>query len=146
MRRPDLAGKTLVGDMREVDAILRDAGMDPPGLIYCIGNSLVQLTDDEDIERTLRGCREALDREGSLVAQIVNFDRVLNGEWELLPPIKRELEGKGEFRLERLYAPSRPRGCVRFGTRLETPDGTEDRFHDLRALRRDELEELLRGA
>ncbi len=145
-RRPDLRERVVLGDMRNTDSLLRPIVPGPMGVVYCIGNSLVQLTDPDDIERALESFRSILDEAGTFVAQIVNFDRVLRGDWGMLPPIERTLPEMGTCRLERTYALSPAPGCVRFSTRLDTPESTEERCHDLYALRREEFETLLRTA
>lgn len=56
-------------------------------LIFCIGNSLVHLDDDEEIFRFLQDCRNCLKPGGKLLIQIVNYDRVLAKEVKTLPSI-----------------------------------------------------------
>ena len=46
-------------------------------LIFCIGNSMVHLNDNEEILRFLRNCKKSLKVGGYLLLQIVNYDRIL---------------------------------------------------------------------
>ncbi len=142
-RRPDLWGNVVTGDMREADRLLGDIMPGRADIVYCIGNSLVQLTDTDDIHRTLRACAALLEPGGVFVGQIVNFDRVLGGDYNLLPTIERSLPSGESCVLERAYVPSERPGCVGFKTRLTTSQGTQEKEHELYALRREEFEGLL---
>jgi SAM-dependent methyltransferase len=145
-RRPDMKDRVFTGDMRETDTALMPGRNGPAGILFCIGNSLVQLTDDADIQRALSSMRNIFMDRGCLVIQIVNFDRVLAGEPGLLPPIKRDLLQGGSISLKREYAPSQQKDCLLFKTTLTAPEGAFDREHDLRALRRGELDSMLTEA
>ena len=126
-RRPDLAANVTTGDMRDADRYLKSVMPGPAGLVYCIGNSLVQLTDTGDIQRTLNACAALLEHGGALVGQVVNFDRVLEGDHNLLPKIEGTLPSGESCVLERAYSPSDTPGCVEFRTRLITSEGTEEK-------------------
>lgn len=145
-RRPDLARNATTGDMREADKVLGAIMPGPAGLVYCIGNSLVQLTDVGDIRLTLTACAKLLEHGGTFVGQVVNFDRVLAGDYDILPVIEKSLPSGESCTLERIYAPSKTSGCVTFKTKMVTSEGTEEKINDLYALRREEFEELLRKA
>ncbi|HLV08958.1 MAG TPA: class I SAM-dependent methyltransferase [Halanaerobiales bacterium] len=56
-------------------------------LIFCIGNSLVHLADEEEIFTFLQDCRNCLKSGGKLLIQIVNYDRILDGGVKSLPTI-----------------------------------------------------------
>jgi SAM-dependent methyltransferase len=79
----------LKGDMSRLD-FLPSGAFDG---IYCIGNSLVHLSDTATVEQTLRGFAERLAEDGTVIVQIVNFDRILSRGIVELPPIEREEEG-----------------------------------------------------
>lgn len=145
-RRPDLSGNVVTGDMREADRLLGNVMPGRADVVYCIGNSLVQLTDTGDIQRILNACAALLEPGGVFVGQIVNFDRVLGGDYDLLPTIERSLPSGESCVLERAYLPSQRQGCVRFRTRLSTSQGTQEKEHELYALSREEFEELLTKA
>lgn len=146
MRRPDLSDRVVQGDMREADRLLAERLNGPAGVVYCVGNSLVQIAEDEGIRQALGAFRALLAPDGALTVQIVNFDRVLAGDLEMFKPLERTAGDGSSFILERRYEPSEREGCVLFHTRLTTSDGIEERSHDLRALRRKEFEALLAEA
>jgi len=145
-RRPDLARNVTTGDMRRADKVLGAVMPGPAGLVYCIGNSLVHLTDVGDIQLALTACAKLLEHGGTFVAQVVNFDRVLAGDYNILPKIEKTLPSGESCVLERVYAPSEAPGCVTFKTRLVTSEGVEEKINDLYALRREAFQELLRKA
>jgi SAM-dependent methyltransferase len=143
MRRPDLKDQTIRGDMRQADRLLSGLLDGPAGVVYCIGNSLVQLTEDEAILESLRAFHYLLAPGGGVAIQIVNFDRVLEGDYQMFPPLERTTGDGSAFILERRYEPSEVEGCLEFHTRLITSDGIEERRHGLRALNLEELKGLL---
>lgn len=145
-RRPEVADRVAEGDMREVDRLLLPRMGGPAGLLYCIGNSLVQLTDDGAITAALEAFARLVIPGGALVVQIVNYDRVLAGGLDELPLLERETAAGERVVLHRRHAPGGRPGCISFQTRLETPAGVWERAHDLRALRRTELEGLVAAA
>lgn len=146
VRRPDLTDRVLNGDMRKADKLLLEHIGGPAGVLYCIGNSLVQLTEDPEIGDALAAFGRLMAPGAVLAIQIVNFDRVLAGDFEIFEPLERTLGDGSSFILERRYEPSTRKGCVVFHTRLTTSHGIEEKSRDLRALRRDELEALLERA
>ncbi|NLM96652.1 MAG: methyltransferase domain-containing protein [Halanaerobiaceae bacterium] len=62
-------------------------------LIFCIGNSLVHLNDNEEILHFLKACKNSLEPGGKLLIQIVNNDRVLGRGVKNLPTIRNEEAG-----------------------------------------------------
>ena len=78
-----------VGDMSRLE--LPHSGLF--GCLYCIGNSIVHLPDRATVASTLRGFAERLVEGGTLIVQIVNFDRFLARGIVELPPLEREEEG-----------------------------------------------------
>ncbi|MEJ6949497.1 class I SAM-dependent DNA methyltransferase [Natronospora cellulosivora (SeqCode)] len=59
-------------------------------LIFCIGNSLVHLQDNQEIHNFLQLAKNSLKEGGKLLLQIVNYDRVLAKEVKSLPTIENE--------------------------------------------------------
>jgi len=76
-------------DMDKIDEIDSDEFK----LIYCIGNTLVHLGSKEKIENFFKNSFNKLDEGGSLIIQIVNYDRVLKNNISELPFINREDAG-----------------------------------------------------
>lgn len=131
-----VAAKFIAGDMREPDAL----GLLFDGL-FCIGNSLAHLVEQNDLERALAAMRRVLRSPGRAVLQIVNFDRILAlGDTEL-PLIER----KG-LRFTRKYMPQGEERLL-FASVLEvTGEESTDRFENsvtLRPIRRSALERML---
>jgi len=59
--------------------------------IYTIGNSLVHLLDVNEIEETIRNFHKALKKNGRLIVQIINYDRILTKKIDTLPTIEGEV-------------------------------------------------------
>lgn len=76
-------------DMDKIDEIDNDEFE----LIYCIGNTLVHLGSKEKIRNFFKNSYGKLDDEGSLIVQIVNYDRVLKNNISELPFIDRADQG-----------------------------------------------------
>jgi len=146
MRRPDLKDRTVKGDMRQADRLLSGLLDGPAGVVYCIGNSLVQLTEDDEILESLSAFHYLLAPGGVVTVQIVNFDRVLENNLQGFKPLERTAGDGSAFILERRYEPSEREGCLRFHTRLTTSDGIEEQQHDMRALTRAQFEGLMETA
>lgn len=72
-------------EMTDIDHL--EGGFD---LIFCIGNSLVHLENLEAIERFIEDCYDLLHTDGSLLVQIINYDRILDSEIDHLPTITNE--------------------------------------------------------
>lgn len=69
-------------------------------LIFCIGNSMVHLNDNEEILRFLENCKKSLKVGGYLLLQIVNYDRILVKNIKSLPVIENKEIG---LTFERYY-------------------------------------------
>ena len=62
-------------------------------LVYCIGNSLVHLPDEEAVGKALREMHKLLKPGGHLVLQIINYDRILDQHIDSLPSIVNKETG-----------------------------------------------------
>ncbi len=67
-------------------------------LIYCLGNTLVHLSGLEELEHFVSSSRNLLKREGKLLLQVVNYDRILSSNIDALPTIESD-----HYIFERLY-------------------------------------------
>jgi len=110
-RNEDLEVSFKVLDMRAVAENLEGRF----GLIFCIGNSLVHMRDDEDIARFFAGCYGLLESKASLVVQIINYDRILEKGITSLPTLKDERRG---LEFARSYEVDRSAQMVLFRTEL----------------------------
>jgi len=59
-------------------------------LIFCIGNSVVHLNNNEEIYEFLKSCKNSLNENGHLLIQVVNYDRVLAQDVKQLPTIEND--------------------------------------------------------
>lgn len=71
-------------DMTAVGAVFPAESFDG---VYCIGNTLVHLEDFEAISKTLAAFYKVLSHGGTLVLQLLNYDKILNERLEALPLI-----------------------------------------------------------
>jgi Cyclopropane fatty acid synthase and related methyltransferases len=83
--------------------------------IFCIGNSIVHLGSIEQVKKTISEMKELLAEGGSLILQIMNFDRVKKFNIEELPEIKNE-DKKVSFK--RFYNEAKE-GKIAFDTVLQ---------------------------
>jgi len=143
LKAGDASVELRVMDMQEAGRRLE------PGfsLVYCIGNSLVHLQDEEQIGRVLFDARMLLEPEGTLVVQIIHYDRILSEGLSALPTL-RDPERGLEF--ERNYDYDGAGRVVEFRTVLSVREGGRVRRIEnrvpLRILRREALERLVRQA
>lgn len=105
-------------DMKELELILH------PGFkcIFCIGNSIVHLGSLGEITKVLLQMYNLLDSNGTLILQIINFDRVLKFGITDLPTLKND-----EIDLEfiRKYEYIKEKGIINFNTILKIGKGNE---------------------
>ena len=88
----------LVGDMRDLLDVLPDRR--DFDLVYCIGNSLVHLSDEGEVAAFARGAYGLLAPGGHLCIQILNYDRILEERRTELPLVEVL---NGEVTFERSY-------------------------------------------
>lgn len=58
--------------------------------VYCIGNTLVHLNDEQEIKVCLSGFYHVMKPNGTLVVQILNYDVVLDEQMQMLPTIEND--------------------------------------------------------
>ncbi|MGI6553864.1 MAG: class I SAM-dependent methyltransferase [Bacillota bacterium] len=109
-------------------------------LAFCIGNSLVHLDGEKEIEEFLSGIKSLLVDSGHLVIQIINYDRVLEKNIKSLPTI--EVKDK-ELKFHRLYRYDAKINKIFFKTILEVPGNVIENEIPLYPLVSDDLETLL---
>ncbi len=90
-------------------------------LIFCIGNSLVHLNNNDEIHKYLKACKQCLKPEGKILIQIINYDRVLAKNVKSLSTIKNEQVG---LVFERNYEYLKDKHKINFNTILKV-DGRE---------------------
>lgn len=116
-RGMDFSLKILKADMLGLDSLLEDKF----NLVFCIGNSVVHLESLEQIKQFFRKARRMLETDGSLVVQIINFDRILLKEIKALPLIENKDIG---LTFERYYHYDKEKNLIYFKTKLSV-DGND---------------------
>lgn len=133
-----------VGDMTRFHEVFDSEKYD---MVYCIGNSIVHLKNKGKIENFITDIYKNLNEEGTLIIQIVNYDRIINQNIKSLPTIDRHEKG---VKFIRNYNYREHEEKVEFQTELIIyNDSKEEKLSnsvDLIALRKNELEEMLKKA
>lgn len=117
--------------------------------IFCIGNSIVHLGSLDEITKALKQMYVRLADNGSLILQVINYDRVLKYHVNELPAIKDE-----EIGLEfiRKYEYDRNKDVIYFNTVLSVgagDNGKTERFEnsiELLPLMSDDMMRVLKEA
>jgi glycine/sarcosine N-methyltransferase len=112
-------------------------------LAFCIGNSLVHLDGEKEIEEFLSGIKSLLVDRGHLVIQIINYDRILKKNIKSLPTI--EVKDKG-LKFHRLYRYDTKINKILFKTILEVPGNVIENEIPLYPLLSGDLETLLQNS
>lgn len=118
-------------------------------LITCLGNTLVHLSNYVELGSVLTQMRQLLTPGGSLLFQIINFDRVLDSGIQALPTLETPT-----LRFERVYSLPNTEGHIIFKTRLEIKQAAEspagvkvsEQSLPLFPMRKDRIETALRDA
>ncbi len=145
--KPNPEVKARRGDMKEILDYYPRSFFDT---VYCIGNSLVHLTTVAEIEKFLESAYAVLKTEGTLIIQIINYDRILDQDIHGLPTIKNEQDPKLKAEFVRSYEKIPNSDLLDFQTRLTIKkDGEEKVFENhtpLLPIRYQELKRLLEEA
>ncbi len=116
--------KTLVSDMLNLDKHMDEKFH----CVFCIGNSIVHLGSKEAILAAVLQMKERLSPGGSLLLQIINFDRIFQKGITSLPTIVNENVG---LEFQRNYVSDPINGLIHFDTILTIKDGNrEDRYEN----------------
>jgi SAM-dependent methyltransferase len=105
-------------------------------LVFCIGNSIVHLQNLEQIKSFICSAKNLLNNDGSLILQIINFDRVLLKDIKVLPTITDESIG---LTFERNYSYSKQEHRIYFKTKLNVNKNAYENKIPLYPLFEDEL-------
>lgn len=138
-RCPDRKGTLVVGDMKKSDIFLKEVS--PAGLLYCIGNSLVQLDSLKSIQTALLAFDKLISPKGALLIQTVNF----KGTEKLptLPLIERQCPNGDTLKFNRSYEATTSPEHIAFHTSLLVNDQCIKKHHDLYKLSKESLSEEL---
>lgn len=83
--------------------------------IFCIGNSLVHIKTGEEIRTLISNMYDSLENNGSIIIQIINYDRILRYNIKSLPTIDRKDKG---IKFIREYKYSKGETLIDFQTEL----------------------------
>lgn len=111
-------------------------------LVFCIGNSLVHLNDDTEIEHFFSEAKALLADRGSLVIQIINYDRILAKDIDALPTIENKDTG---LKFQRLYRYDSHSNKIFFKTILETAGEILENEIQLHPILSDRIVQLLKN-
>lgn len=87
--------KVKTMDMIQIEAYYPKGHFDGA---YCIGNTLVHLSNEGAIDKTIRSMANILKPGGKLVIQIINYDHIFSEQVKVLPMIENEF-----VKFERFY-------------------------------------------
>jgi glycine/sarcosine N-methyltransferase len=134
----------VVGDMTKFKENFQGERYD---LAYCIGNSIVHLKSKEKIKGFIKDIYEAIADEGTLIVQIVNYDRIIKHDIKALPTIESFERG---IKFIRNYNLKQDEEKVEFNTELIiNKNGNEESFVnsvDLIALQKEEIRDIFEKA
>lgn len=82
--------------MEELNECFPEASFDG---VFCIGNTVVHLLSEEELEQAIENFNYVLKKHGKLVIQILNYEQILEKKLEELPLIENE-----KVRFERRYS------------------------------------------
>lgn len=112
-------------------------------LIFCIGNSLVHLKDNQEIYEFFVSCYDCLKPKGKLLLQVVNYDRILEKNIKSLSTIEDKEIG---LRFERNYNYQKEQHKIDFNTVLKVKGESLENNVLLHPIRSNEILELLKQA
>lgn len=104
--------KALKLDMLELDKLSEEKF----DCVFCVGNSIVHLGNKDSILSAVLQMKEKLNESGSLLLQIINFDRVISKGISSLPSIINPEVG---LAFHRNYSFDQATGLIGFDTILE---------------------------
>lgn len=113
-------------DMKELN--LKLTGVNGFDFIFCIGNSIVHLGSLEEIQEALEQMYSLLKTGGTLVLQIINFDRILKYNVSELPTLVNNEVG---LEFIRKYEYNTQKRLINFKTLLKINNkNTNERFEN----------------
>ncbi|WP_321281399.1 class I SAM-dependent methyltransferase [Marinifilum fragile] len=127
-------------NMLELDTAFESNSFD---IIACFGNTLVHLNSNEEVLQFFRNAKAVLKKDGKLLFQIINYDRIIDQKIDHLPTIENDV-----IKFERNYKYHSSLGKVDFETILSIKenDNSIQNCIALLALRKSKIEELLHKA
>ncbi len=134
----------IQGNMKDIKTLFSDKKYD---LVYCIGNSLVHLDNESEIQQMINDAADITSDNGSLLIQIVNYDRILDFNIDHLPTISREEAGVD---FVRNYVHEQDSGKILFNTEIHISNENETHKYEnsvaLFPLKKDVLVNIVKNA
>ncbi|MHB8063251.1 MAG: class I SAM-dependent methyltransferase [Ruminiclostridium sp.] len=112
-------------------------------LAFCIGNSIVHLENILQIKEFLNSAKKLIEVDGSLVLQIINFDRILLKDIKSLPTIEDKKLG---LSFERNYSYDKQGNKIYFKTKLSVDGRSFENEIPLYPLLQDEIVDAVNDA
>ncbi|MBS4537225.1 class I SAM-dependent methyltransferase [Clostridium sp. D2Q-11] len=124
----------IVGNMLEIDKLIENK----VDFIFSIGNSIVHLENEKEILKLFKDSYNILNKNGRLLIQIVNYDRILNKNITSLPTInvpEEKLSFIRKYKLEN--------NKIKFNTTIQKEDIQITNSIDLLPITKEKLEDML---
>ncbi|HEY5584392.1 MAG TPA: methyltransferase domain-containing protein [Ruminiclostridium sp.] len=131
--------KFMQANMLDLDSKLSEKF----NLAFCIGNSIAHLENMLQIKEFLSSAKKVMENDGSLVLQIINFDRIILRDIKSLPTIEDEKLG---LTFERNYSYDKQGNTIYFKTKLSVDGKVLENEIPLYPLRQDEIVEAVTDA
>jgi glycine/sarcosine N-methyltransferase len=131
--------KSLQANMLDLESKLSNKF----NLAFCIGNSIVHLENILQIKEFLSSAKKLLEVDGSLVLQIINFDRILLKDIKSLPTIEDKKLG---LSFERNYSYNKLENTIYFKSKLSVDGRNFENEIPLYPLLQDELVKAVNDA
>lgn len=111
--------------------------------VICFGNTLVHLNGTDEIGDFFRQCKKVLKKDGKLLFQIINYDRIIEQRVKELPTIENE-----DILFIRKYNYDLGKNRIGFETRLQIKNGGQviENSITLYPLLLKEIKQLLKNA
>lgn len=111
--------------------------------VFCIGNSLVHLDNLNQISKFIKSAKGILKNGGSLIVQVINYDRIISRGVKSLPTIYNEANG---LTFERFYRYDEEKNKVYFKTILSVDNHKFENEIPLFPLLNDDTKKILLDA
>ncbi|MDP4183025.1 MAG: methyltransferase domain-containing protein, partial [Bacillota bacterium] len=138
VKKKNLNIKFITSNMLELKDKLYGSLYD---LAFCIGNSVVHLSSKEDILKFLYSTKQLVKKNGNIIIQIINFDRVILSNINSLPPITNQEIG---LEFKRFYRYDKENNLVFFRTVLSVDNKTIENEIQLYPLLSEDLLNMLK--
>ena len=133
-------GELHQADMRRVDRFVSEQSLD---MVFCLGNTLPHLKDENDMRVFIERTRRLLRRDGRFAVQLVNYDRWFDADFSLdLPDIRTP-----QVTFQREYHRLDQSARIRFTGTITTGEGRiMSNSTVLYAVKKDDVVRMVRDA